>query len=377
MSRDLFYRVGVTASAARYDLSSDVGSLTLEERESEPTKLLLELMDPFKVFSYALQDGMELEAELGTADDHELVFRGRIYHVDATFPEAGTPTVSVSAYDGLMAMGLRERNRAFTDQSLSKVVSAVAQPYFSSTSVKVKGDPSFGPEGIRQRDETDLAFLLRLAREFGCEMYVVPTASGAEFKFTAQRIIMDAVPDVTLYHGRCDVAHRLLSFTPTSDVTAIELPRVLSGIDFKSGDPVSVSTVAPDTPPASQDDFVDENLTAFRKRYPEKAGRLETLIAAASAVQKGLRHELGDSVRRAVPTFVSSADLAERRKNQFSTQQLGMQASGSTLGNQHLRAQRSLGLLDVGGRFSGTWFLSQVKHSLTRLGFRTEFECRR
>jgi uncharacterized protein len=377
VSPDLFYRVGVTASGAKYDLSSDVGSLTLEERESEPTKLLLELMDPFKVFSYALQDGMEVEAELGTADEHELVFRGQIYHVDANFPEAGTPTVSVSAYDGLMAMGLRERSRVFTDQSLSKVVAAVAQPYFSSTKVPVKGDPSFGPEGIRQRDETDLAFLLRLACEFGCEMYVVPTESGAEFTFKAQRSIMDAEPEVTLYHGRCDVDHRLLSFTPTSDVTAIELPRVLSGIDFESGEVLSVSAVASDTPPLSRDDFVDDNLTAFRKRYPDKAGRLESLIAAAPAVQKKLRHELGDSVRHAVPTFVTSADLAERLKNQFSTQQLGMQASGSTLGNQHLRAQRSLGVRDVGGRFSGTWFLSQVKHSLTRLGFRTEFECRR
>jgi phage protein D len=377
MADDLYYRVSVSAAGAKYDLSQDLGSLTLEERESEPAKLTIQLNDPFKVFGYALQDGMEVEAELGTNSDHSLVFRGRICHVDAAFPEGGVPTLSVFAYDKLIAMGLRWRNRVFKDKKLSDIVRAVATPYFTDVTITVSGDPSFGSEGIRQTDETDLAFLLRLADEAGCELYVVPTDSGERFEFVAQKTIMEAEPDVTLFHGRCDVEHRLLSFTPSSDVSRIEVPAVMSGVDFEKGEATSVGTMTVEDAPLEDDEFVDESLTGFRKRYPDKAGKIEALIAVAPAVQTALLKELGETVRRVFLTFTTEADLAERLKNRFNTRRLGMQASGSTLGNHHLRAQVAAAILDVGGRFSGKWFLNQVTHSMTRSGFRTDFECRR
>jgi len=377
MADDLFYRVGISAAGASYDLPADVGSLTLEERESQPAKLTLSLNDPFKVFGYALQDGMQVEAELGTASDHSVVFRGRICHVDATFPDAGVPTLSVVAYDGLIGMGLRSRNRVFKEQSLSGIVQAVAAPYFDDVLVSVSGDPSFGSGGIRQSDETDLAFLLRLADDAGCEMYVLPGDTSDRFEFVAQKVIMDGDPEVTLYHGRCDVEHRLLSFTPSSDVSRIEVPTVMSAVDYELGEATSVSTEVVDDSPLEDDAFVDESLTAFRKKYPDKAAKLESLIAAAPAVQSALMEELGETVRQAYLTFTTEADLSERLSNRFNTRRLGMQATGSTLGNHHMRAQIAASIMDVGGRFSGTWFLSQVTHSLSRTGFRTEFECRR
>jgi len=37
----------------------------------------------------------------------------------------------------------------------------------------------------------------------------------------------------------------------------------------------------------------------------------------------------------------------------------------------------SVGIQDVGGRFSRNWFLTQVQHTLNSEGFNTSFECRR
>ncbi len=380
MPAGLYYRVGVTAPGTTYDLSDDIGSLIVEQRASQPAKVTIEMYDPFKVFGHAVQEGMQLDVELGKADDHALVFLGRIYQVNGAFPERGVPMLTIHAYDGTMAMGLKERNRAFKDVALSQIVSQVgsAPPYrFAAVKVDVLGDPNFPGNGIRQRDETDLAFLLRLAAQYGCAMTAVPGEAGEDLEFKAERKLIDGDPEVTLLYGRRGVANRLLSFTPSSDVGRIRLPSVLAGIEYETGNPIEVAAASDDDVSDVEDPFAGENMAAFGARHPDRGARLDQLAGAAEASRAALEQDLGGERREVVPTFTTAADLAQRRQNQFSTQRLGMQASGVTMGNYRLRAQRSVGVLDVGGHFSGKWFMTQVRHTVTRTGFRTEFECRR
>jgi hypothetical protein len=54
-----------------------------------------------------------------------------------------------------------------------------------------------------------------------------------------------------------------------------------------------------------------------------------------------------------------------------------MSAHGTCLGVKELIAGSSVGIKDVGTRFSGTWFLSKVTHVLNKEGYRNEFECRK
>ena len=377
MHADLFFRVSVTAGGAKYDLSADLTALTLDEDNTQADQLSVDVSDPYKVLGHAFQEGMDVEVELGKGDDHSVMFRGVIYKIDGSFPETGVPTLALKAYDRSMDMGLLKRNRPWVNQSLSQIVAQVAQPYFARQDIDVLGDPNFGTDGMRQQDETDLAFLLRLGGEFGCEMFVDADDAGETFHFLSQKSIMQRDPVATLHYGRCDVPTRLLSFQPGTDVTNIQLPQVLSGTDYATGT-VNAVTVGDDETVGDQADaFVDENLTAFRKRYPDQAEQLEGLLGAASGIQTAVRTKLGTATRRAIPTFVSSAELQERRRNQFSTSRLGMRASGVTDGNRAIHAQSTIALEDVGGRFSGTWYLSQVKHTLTGQGYKTEFQCQR
>jgi phage protein D len=320
---------------------------------------------------------MGIEVDLGTSEDHSIVFRGRVYRVDGTFPENDVPKLRLRAYDGTMAMGLRRRNRPFTDASLSDIVNEVAGAHFATIDVSVLGDPTFSGNGIRQDDETDLAFLLRLARAYGCVMYVEPGDGGDTFKFIAQRNIMTAEPQVTLYYGRCDIPHRLLTFQSSTDVSEIRLPRVLSGIDFDTGEPTEVTTAEQTEVGAAEDAYFDENLTALREREPIRAAQLEGLLGAAEATHSSLLTELGESEREPIPTFTTQAELQTRAQNQFSTSLRGMRASGTALGVKDLIARTSVGIEDVGGRFSGTWYLSLVRQIVNREGHQTQFECQR
>lgn len=377
MAGDLYYRVSVSASGASYDLSDDLSSLTVDQHEGQPDSLSVEVSDRYKVLSHALQEGMDVEVELGTDDDHAVVFRGRIYTVDGTFPTTQTPVLRLTAYDPSMRMGLKQRNRVWTDVTLSEIVETIAADYFDDVDVNVMGDPDFPDNGIRQQEETDLAFLRRLASSYGCLLYVTAEDSADTFHFIAQYAAMAMTPDVTVYYGRSDVANRLLSFHASAAAGQIELPRVLSGIDYHTGQPTEVDTADVQDVGDDTDAFFDENVSALAADHPEKAAQITGLLMAASSAQAALRTDLGTAVRSATPTFVTEDQQNAQAQNQFSTSLRGMRGSGSTVGIRQMIAQTSIDISDVGGRFSGTWFLSQVRHILDGQGYRTEFECRR
>ncbi len=378
MGNDLYYRVSVKAGSAQFDLSHDLTSLTLEEDSTRPDQLTVVMSDPFKVLSHAIQEGMEVEVDLGTADDHSILFRGRIYRTDGDFPENGVPTHRITAYDKRMQMGLHRRNRRWTDRKLSQIVEEVAQAVFNSDiEVNLLGDPEFTENGIRQTDETDLAFLHRLGAMYGFEVFVVTDDETDTLHCEAQYQIMKREPEITLYHGRCDVPNHLISFQAGSNVSDIQLPRVYSGIEYATGEVAEVTTSEIDEVGDLEDRFLDENFTEFRQRDPDRADQLAALLEAAPTVQQDLRDELGGMDRQSMPGFTTPEELQERAKNQFSTSLRGMRGSGTLPGNQRIRAQSSIGIADVGGRFSGIWYLSQVRHVLNRQGYQTEITCRR
>ena len=90
-----------------------------------------------------------------------------------------------------------------------------------------------------------------------------------------------------------------------------------------------------------------------------------------------MRKDLGEVEREPTLGFTTQEELEERAKNQFSTSIHGMRGNGATPGNQRIHAQASIGIADVGGRFSGTWYLSQVRHTLDRMGYQVEITCQR
>jgi phage protein D len=379
VKNDLYYRVSIKAGNASYDLSHDLSSLTIEESGTGPDKLTIEMTDPFKVYSHALQEGMQVETDLGTVSDHSVIFRGRISKVEGSFPRHGVPALRLLAFDRSMNMGLRKRNRVWTDTSLEKIVKDIAGEYFNKGDIKVelKGNPNFTGYGIRQQDETDLAFLLKLASIYGCEMFVVSGEQKDELYFKASYNIMKSEPEVTLYHGRYCVANCLLTFEATVDAAKIQLPRVFAGTDFDTGQCIQQVTAPVEKVGTTEDNFMDENLARFCSRYPARALSIKNLLSAASIVQQQLRDELGSVEREVTPGFTTQEELNKRADNQFSTSIHGMRASGSAAGNHRIHAQSTIGIADVGGRFSGTWYLSQVRHVLNKEGYQTEFQCRR
>lgn len=378
MGPGLFWRVAVSAGGTLYDLSSDLSSFTVEEEDRTPTRLTIQLSDPWTVFSHAFQEGMEVEAELGDEEDHRVVFRGRIYHVDSGLPQDGTPTLTLKAYDASMVMGLRERNRRFRDVPLSDIVRNVTEPHLEGRELRLAllGDPVFDGEGLRQREETDLCFLRRLAEDAQCAMGVQVGEEADSFMFVAQQTVLREEPAVVLHYGRCDVEHRLLTFNAQVDVGDIALPRTIASMDPRSGEVVEPRASRLEEVGRPEDRLRDDNLAAFEERHPDRGAALRELIDAAEVVAPELRTELGEARRSPVEAFASADQVIQHGEQQPSSSLHGMQATGSTVGNKDLHVRSALAI-EGGGRFSGRWFVSKTTHSFDRQGYRTEFTCER
>lgn len=381
MAADLYFQVTSRAGSQEVDLSEHVSSLTVEEASGKPDALTLDVADPDKVLGHAVQEGMTVEVDLGTVEEHSLVFRGRIYKVEGAFPRDDVPSLRATAYDASMAMGLKKRNRPWTDMKLSDIANAVAGDYFDPASVSVEiekeGDLAFTGNGIRQQERTDLDFLNYLAKRYGCEVYVVPEVMGDKLVFTSQYHIMTSDAEVTLYHGRSGAANRLLSFEASTNVGAIQLPRVVSGMGYEGGEATEATTSTIVEVGQMEDGFADENLSASRQRNPDRADRLEKLIDAAPSVREALQDELGTVDRQGTATFLTEEETQAIAANQFSASIHGMHGSGSTDGNPRIHARAVIDIEDVGGRFSGIWYVSEVRHTLDAQGYQTEFECQR
>jgi hypothetical protein len=148
-------------------------------------------------------------------------------------------------------------------------------------------------------------------------------------------------------------------------------------MDFNTGEPTELSTASIEEAGSTEDEFADENMTAFRERYPDRADRLDALISASASVQDTLRKKIGDARREAMPTPITEEEQSVIAANQFSTSLHGMRANGASYGNPQIHAQATIRIADVGGRFSGIWYLSEVRHLLNVQGYRTEFQCQR
>jgi uncharacterized protein len=380
MPKELFYLVSLVADKVRHDLSQDLTSFTIDESGNQPSMLTIQMSDPHHVFSSSFQEGMEVMVDLGDVEDHAIIFRGHIYKVDQDFPKSGVPTLTLRAYDRSMKMGLRKRNRIWQDVTLKEIVEQIAKKGgygFNTVKVDEQANPEFKGNGIRQQDETDLAFLRRLAGLFDYEMFVTVTEQEDILNFLYQYNIMKADPAVTLYYDRCGVEYRLLSFQPSVDVSKIQLPRIYAGIDYYSGTPIEKQTKEFDHEIKNEDAYFDENMDEFRKAHADKADQLKEVIDAAAEVQKNLCKELGNVRREPVEGFSTPEILKARAEKQFNSSLQGMRASGTSTGNRKLLAHTCLEILNVGKRFSGKWYLAQVSHVLDKQGYTCTFQCQR
>lgn len=279
--------------------------------------------------------GRTVELHLGYRDRLEPLMLGEIAAIEPSFPQSGAPTLSLTVYDRSQRLRHdvpdRPAFRFMTDTAIA------AQIAVEAGLVPVV-DPSFyGPHTELTWTGTDMALLKERARANGFETYV----SWDRLHFGLPRPQTEAH---VLEWGRT-----LSSFTPRLSSAGQAGVQVVRGYDEELAQ--SIVAVA-STASLDLDSVVERLGTAA-------VGALATL---------GRRVAADRPVRSPVEAAVLARALLQEILD-------GMyEATGSCVGTPALRAGRVVLVRGVGRRFSGSYRLTRVTHTLDESGYQTSFE---
>jgi phage protein D len=316
-----------------------------------------------------LQLGARVSVRLGYADKLLTVATGTISTLSPKFPDAASPTVSVSGVDGLVK--LKDRKPAENEEKIYRQVHdweiavKIAQRNQLRYEVTEEGPMH---DRVVQKNQDDATFLMERAKRLDFDCYILPDPDTGEE-------ILYFIKPTDGRDGRPIRVYRL-AYAPglTTGPTALPDGLIPNLIDFtptltvsKQVSKVTVRGWDPRTKQAIAFTATAENLPAGQNSAdgqsgPEVAentmgGRQEVLIDAPVTSDHEAR-ELAISLLR-------------ERAYEFIT------ATGRVAGLPELRPGDNLEIYGLGKRFSGTYFVKRVEHALNTSGFFTTFTGRR
>lgn len=355
------------------ELSDQVIRLELDERDSLADLVTLTFGDSHLILADLLVEGQPLEIDLGWHDEHAVVFRGIITGIRGNYPSGGLPTVEVEAADTLITLSLRPKTRRWTEAP-AQIVNAVATDNHLTPGTIDLAEPAGELPGTgaapaqppleQQVEETDLAFLQRLAREYDGKVFVDHTKASDTLNFVATRTLLRAEPlDSALVFNAS-----MQSFAPSFDLFATDPEERLVTTDPSTADRIQLSRKLIDGREGLW--FPDPDRIA---RLGDGVGRVASLAARAAP-----RHDtVTDNWRRpprlagtpARPASDPAGTLGDPSRRQ------GQIGRGRTTGNIWLRPRKRVKIEGYGGRWSGIWYLARTRHllDLPRRSFTTSF----
>ncbi|MER7049327.1 phage late control D family protein [Streptomyces jumonjinensis] len=319
--------------------------------------------------SPAFRLGGRVSVRLGYADQLLTVATGTISTLSPRFSDGGPPTVAVSGVDGLLR--LKDRKPAENETKIYRnlpdwrIAEQIAQRNQLRIQVTREGPTH---DQVVQKNQDDASFLMERAKRLDFDCYILPDASSGEdtLYFIRPTDGRDGRP-IRVYRlayapglatgpaaQPAGLIPNLLDFTPTLTLSQQVSKVTVRGWDPRTKQPIAFTATAENLPAGSN--------TADGQSGPQAAestlgGRQDVLVDAPVTSDQEAR-ELAVSLLR-------------ERAYEFIT------ATGRVAGLPELRPGDNLEIYGLGRRFSGTYFVKRVEHTLNTSGFFTQFTGRR
>ena len=328
------------------DISADIVSVSFEDHASDVdmATLVVNNKDAKWVDSDMFDKGKTIEIHMGYGYALQLMFKGKIIRPELSFPEDGVPTLTVRAYDLSYQMRRSEEKANTTWQNItdSQLAGKIASKYGIKGNQMVIDKTKTVIPYIAQGNLTDWEFLKERAERIGFELYV----ELDEFHFHRPKDYLKKIPGVLEYR------RNLKSFEPRLTTAEQVSKVVVKGWDEKKKSPIVATATSKSSDRTvlgkhSGSDFVKEDfgegVKILHDRMPTSQKEAEEI---AKAYFKQKEYEL-------------------------------IEASGTCIGEPELKAKSLIAIEGVGKKFSGTYYVTRVAHTLDNGGYLCEFECKR
>lgn len=330
------FDIRIAGSSLSANVSNQVMNVTFEGDLDIAAMFTITLRNPDNLLlDSALFDfGTRVEIHIGYGNDLRPMMLGEITSLEPSFPEGGVPTLRISGYDLSYRMRNNQRDRTFENVTDSQIATQIA---IDAGLIPVVDASSIFHREKLQRSGSDMALLKELAQANFFEVYV----QWDTLYFQQPRPQTEAV---MLEWGK-----NLSSFSPRISSGSLAGTQVVRSYNEELAQTVVASAAASDFDLDTLQERLGSSaldlLSSLGRRliYDEKvASTADALTVAKSAMQ-----ELLDGL---------------------------YEGSGSCIGIPELQAGQYILIQGVGKRFSGTYRIRKVTHTIDEGGYRTNFD---
>ena len=312
--------------------------------------------------------GRVVSIQLGYADKQVTVATGKITTIAPAFPGGASPTVAISGQDGMQLLknrkpvnGDRTSFERYTD---SEIAVEIAR---RNNLVPVVDASQPRHDLVVQKNQDDAQFLMERAKRIDYDCYILPGETDGQQKLyfvrpkdgrdgSELRVYQLAyAPGLTTGPTRqpAGLIPNLLEFTPTMTLSKQVSQVTVRGWNQRDKSPISFTASTKDLPTAP-----GQKGTSGPDQAKDALGDRQEVVVDAPVSSDQEARELAISLLR-------------ERAYEFIT------ATGTIAGLPQLRPSDNLEVFGLGNRFSGTYFVKRVEHTLSGSGFTTHFTARR
>ncbi|MEL6168989.1 MAG: contractile injection system protein, VgrG/Pvc8 family [Pseudomonadota bacterium] len=287
-------------------------------------------VDLLELFAF----GAEVEVKLGYGEPARLdtVLKGIVTELNTTFGGGGTPELEIAGFDGLYPLTVGKATRSWEDVPDSDAVAEIARIH--GLTADIEATTPAKPR-IDQNEETDFAFLEKLAERNGAIFYV----AGDTLRFGPRKNNEGA--EIVLPWGG-----GLVTFSPEANLAKQIAVVEVVGTSATTGEQI-----------------------VGRAERGDEGGRDAGAESGAERVARALSDQPVLRIRAAVHTQEEADARAqavlEERAQDFVT------GSAECIGLPELRPDINVGFEGLGRGFSKTYWVSGVVHDISSGGFKT------
>ena len=329
--------VSVTDKADR----ADSFSFTIQDRNPQPGHFSggkeLKWID-----SGQFDEGNEVDISMGYVDQLELMLRGDITAVSASFPASGAPTLTVRGFSFFHRLQRRRRREPFEEATDSGIAEEIAGDMgFSAVVDRTDVEhPLVSPNDAKYSE-----ILTGRAQRIGYETVV----KDRTLYFQKPRYLENPSPVLTLEWGR-----NLIDFSPS-----------LSTYDMVTAVTVRASQTARGQ---GTDPLVGE----------AKGGDERVRLGSETGPQVAKKIFGDNPVLSEDHTATSQQEAKELAIARLENQAMEfISGSGSCTGDPRLKARTVIELKGLGKRYSGKYYVTSATHTINASGYKTSFSIKR